>query len=87
MQGKSSASLAVSDIMTEKAQLLTVSPQTSVLQVMELMIDKNIRHVPVVSAHTQHDLISQHSLELVMAGGDALTITSAPRSRMMSTLE
>ncbi len=48
VQGKSSASLAVGDIMTGKSQLQTVSPQTSVLQVMELMMDKNIRHVPVV---------------------------------------
>eukprot|EP00884_Botryococcus_braunii_P020026 jgi/Botrbrau1/6707/Bobra.0202s0042.1 len=66
VQGKSSASLAVADIMTGKSQLLTVSPQTSVLQVMELMIDKNIRHVPVVENDEYMGMISIRDVVSIM---------------------
>ena len=47
--GKSSAELPVSDIMTPQSKLMTVTPAQSVVEVMELMIDNNFRHVPVVS--------------------------------------
>jgi CBS domain-containing protein len=46
--GKSSSSLAVSEIMTEAAKLRVVGPHDTVVEVMELMIDNNFRHVPVV---------------------------------------
>jgi CBS domain-containing protein len=48
--GKSSSDLPVSKIMTPQSKLLTVTPQQSVVHVMELMIDNNFRHVPVVRA-------------------------------------
>lgn len=50
VMGKSSAELPVSEIMTPQSKLMTVSPSQSVVEVMELMIDNNFRHVPVVSA-------------------------------------
>ena len=46
--GKSSSELHVKDIMTAKGKLMTVTPQHSVVEVMELMINNNFRHVPVV---------------------------------------
>lgn len=46
--GKSSSTLKVADIMTPQSKLMTMSPYSSVLEAMALMMDKNIRHVPVV---------------------------------------
>ncbi len=46
--GKSSAELPVAEIMTPQSKLMTVTPAQSVVEVMELMIDNNFRHVPVV---------------------------------------
>lgn len=48
VQGRSSKSTKVGDIMTEENKLITVSPNTKVLQAMQLMTDKRIRHIPVV---------------------------------------
>lgn len=46
VKGKQSMSTKVLDIMTP--QLTTVLPSHSVLDVMELMVQRNFRHVPVV---------------------------------------
>ncbi|XP_065882126.1 CBS domain-containing protein CBSX3, mitochondrial [Euphorbia lathyris] len=48
VQGRSSKSTKVGDIMTEENKLITVTPKTKVLQAMQLMTDKRIRHIPVV---------------------------------------
>ena len=48
MSGKSSATLSVEEIMTPESVLKTVMPEDTVLAAMELMIDNNFRHVPVV---------------------------------------
>lgn len=47
--GKSSKEIKVSTIMTPEHVLKTVAPSDTVLAAMELMIDNNFRHVPVVS--------------------------------------
>lgn len=49
MQGKTSATLPVSEIMTPESKLMTVAPDQNVLEVMYLMNSNNFRHVPVVS--------------------------------------
>ena len=49
IKGKQSSSTHVADIMTPANKLITVTPNHSVLDVMELMVEKNFRHVPVVS--------------------------------------
>ena len=49
--GKSSSTLHVAEIMTPQSKLMTMSPYSSVLEAMALMMDKNIRHVPVVGCH------------------------------------
>lgn len=46
--GKSSKDIKVSTIMTPEHVLKTVAPGDTVLAAMELMIDNNFRHVPVV---------------------------------------
>ncbi|KAJ1697739.1 hypothetical protein LUZ63_006251 [Rhynchospora breviuscula] len=48
VQGRSSKSTKVGDIMTEENKLITVKPNTRVLQAMQLMTDKRIRHIPVI---------------------------------------
>ncbi|KAL6773997.1 hypothetical protein ACKKBG_A23380 [Auxenochlorella protothecoides x Auxenochlorella symbiontica] len=46
VQGRSSRDTKISEVMTPNP--ITVTPKHSVLDVMELMINKNFRHVPVV---------------------------------------
>ncbi|GMH13397.1 hypothetical protein Nepgr_015238 [Nepenthes gracilis] len=48
VQGRSSKSTKVGDIMTEENKLVTVDPHTKVLRAMQLMTDNRIRHIPVV---------------------------------------
>lgn len=48
VQGRSSKSTKVGDIMTEENKLITVTPRTKVLHAMQLMTDKRIRHIPVI---------------------------------------
>jgi CBS domain-containing protein len=48
VQGLSSKSTKVGDIMTEENKLITVKPDTRVLQAMQLMTENRIRHVPVI---------------------------------------
>ena len=50
VKGKSSSSVPVHEIMTPAQKLMTVTPNHSVLEVMEMMNDNNFRHVPVVRA-------------------------------------
>ncbi|XP_057772700.1 CBS domain-containing protein CBSX3, mitochondrial-like [Salvia miltiorrhiza] len=49
VQGRSSKSTKVGDIMTEENKLITVTPDTKVLKAMQLMTDNRIRHIPVVN--------------------------------------
>ncbi|KAM7255853.1 hypothetical protein ACFE04_011594 [Oxalis oulophora] len=49
IQGRSSKSTKVGDIMTEENKLITVTPDTKVLQAMQLMTENRIRHIPVVA--------------------------------------
>ncbi|XP_052182048.1 CBS domain-containing protein CBSX3, mitochondrial [Diospyros lotus] len=48
VQGRSSKSTKVGDIMTEENKLVTVKPDTKVLKAMQLMTDNRIRHIPVI---------------------------------------
>ncbi|OAY63700.1 CBS domain-containing protein CBSX3, mitochondrial [Ananas comosus] len=48
VQDRSSKSTRVGDIMTQESKLITVTSDTKILQAMELMTDKHIRHVPVI---------------------------------------
>ena len=48
VKGRNSHNTKVCDIMTPVKDLVMVTPKNSVLDVMELMVEKNFRHVPVV---------------------------------------
>ncbi|KAK6121654.1 hypothetical protein DH2020_044607 [Rehmannia glutinosa] len=49
VQGRSSKSTKVGDIMTEENKLITVTPDTKVLKAMQLMTDNRIRHIPLIN--------------------------------------
>jgi signal-transduction protein with cAMP-binding, CBS, and nucleotidyltransferase domain len=46
LKGRHSEDIPVSDIMTK--EVLTVSPSSSVVECMEMMTDKRVRHLPVL---------------------------------------
>ncbi|KAJ8428913.1 hypothetical protein Cgig2_011655 [Carnegiea gigantea] len=58
VQGRSSKSTKVGDIMTEENKLITVTPDTKVLKAMELMTDNRIRHIPVINGKEMIGMVS-----------------------------
>ncbi|KAG7667069.1 hypothetical protein Ndes2526B_g04440 [Nannochloris sp. 'desiccata'] len=66
VKGRQSTNTKVSEIMTPATNLLTVSPQHSVLDVMELMVEKNFRHVPVVEEGSMTGMVSIRDVVHVM---------------------
>jgi CBS domain-containing protein len=58
VKGKLSSSTKVAEIMTPAQKLATVTPKHSVLDVMELMVEKNFRHVPVMDKGSMQGMIS-----------------------------
>ncbi|KAF9587182.1 hypothetical protein IFM89_039622 [Coptis chinensis] len=58
VQGRSSKSTKVGDIMTEENKLITVTPDTKVLRAMQLMTDNRIRHIPVIDQREMIGMVS-----------------------------
>lgn len=58
VQGRSSKSTKVGDIMTEENKLITVTPDTKVLRAMQLMTDNRIRHIPVIDETGMKGMVS-----------------------------
>ncbi|CAL0308960.1 unnamed protein product [Lupinus luteus] len=58
VQGRSSKSTKVGDIMTEENKLITVTPDTKVLRAMQLMTDNRIRHIPVINEKGMMGMVS-----------------------------
>ncbi|KAK9145968.1 hypothetical protein Sjap_005871 [Stephania japonica] len=58
VQGRSSKSTKVGDIMTEENKLITVTPDTKVLKAMQLMTDNRIRHIPVINDKQMIGMVS-----------------------------
>ncbi|XP_062171593.1 CBS domain-containing protein CBSX3, mitochondrial [Alnus glutinosa] len=58
VQGRSSKSTKVGDIMTEENKLITVTPDTKVLRAMQLMTDNRIRHIPVIDGKGMIGMVS-----------------------------
>lgn len=66
VKGKSSTNVHVKDVMTPAARLMTVTPNHSVLEVMEMMNDNNFRHVPVVNAGMYLGMVSIRDVVSIM---------------------
>ncbi|KAK9756944.1 hypothetical protein RND81_01G131700 [Saponaria officinalis] len=58
VQGRSSKSTKVGDIMTEENKLITVTPETKALKAMQLMTDNRIRHIPVIDDKGMTGMVS-----------------------------
>ncbi|KAI9198277.1 hypothetical protein LWI28_012916 [Acer negundo] len=58
VQGRSSKSTKVGDIMTEENKLITVTPDTKVLVAMQLMTENRIRHIPVIDDKDMIGMVS-----------------------------
>ncbi|KAJ4955443.1 hypothetical protein NE237_012226 [Protea cynaroides] len=58
VQGRSSKSTKVGDIMTDENKLITVTPDTKVLRAMQLMTDNRIRHIPVINDKEMMGMVS-----------------------------
>lgn len=58
VQGRSSKTTKVGEIMTEENKLITVTPSTKVLQAMELMTENRIRHIPVIENQKMRGMVS-----------------------------
>lgn len=58
VQGRSSRSTRVGEIMTEENKLITVTPQTRVLKAMQLMTENRIRHIPVCEDKKMKGMVS-----------------------------
>ncbi|XP_021273803.1 CBS domain-containing protein CBSX3, mitochondrial [Herrania umbratica] len=58
VQGRSSKSTKVGDIMTEENKLITVTSETKVLRAMQLMTDNRIRHIPVIDEKGMVGMVS-----------------------------
>ncbi|GAQ83989.1 cystathionine beta-synthase (CBS) family protein [Klebsormidium nitens] len=52
--GRSSRETPVRDIMTKEEDLIAVPPESNVYDVMELMTEKRIRHMPIVEGPEKH---------------------------------
>lgn len=66
VKGRQSTNTKISEIMTPATNLITVSPQHSVLDVMELMVEKNFRHVPVIEEGKMTGMVSIRDVVHVM---------------------
>ncbi|KAF3794387.1 CBS domain-containing protein [Nymphaea thermarum] len=58
VQGRSSKTTNVGDIMTEENKLITVTSDTKVLRAMQLMTDNRIRHIPVIDGKDMVGMVS-----------------------------
>eukprot|EP01018_Ginkgo_biloba_P029709 Gb_22763 [translate_table: standard] len=58
VQGRSSKTTKVGDIMTEENKLITVTSDTKVLRAMQLMTENRIRHIPVVEDKNMIGMVS-----------------------------
>jgi CBS domain-containing protein len=72
LEGKSSRDVRVREIMT--TSLVTITPETTVLDAMELMTRHHIRHLPVLKEGQLDGVVSMGDLVGEVISGQAFTI-------------
>jgi CBS domain-containing protein len=72
LEGKSSRDVRVQEIMT--TSLVTVTPETTVLDAMALMTRHHIRHLPVLRDEKLEGVVSMGDLVSEVISGQAFTI-------------
>lgn len=66
IQGRSSLSTKVAEVMTPGKKLLTAEPEDTVVEVMSAMSDNNVRHMPVVDQGNMVGMVSMRDMVNVM---------------------
>jgi CBS domain-containing protein len=77
LKGKSSKDVTVEETMT--TSLITVTPETTVLDAMTLMTQHHIRHLPVLKDGKLDGLVSMGDLVTEVISGQAFTIDQLHR--------
>jgi CBS domain-containing protein len=77
LEGKSSRDLRVQEIMT--TSMITVTPETTVLDAMALMTRHHFRHLPVLDQGKLHGVVSMEDLVSEVISGQAFTIDQLQR--------
>ena len=77
LEGKSSRDVRVQEIMT--TSLVTVTPETTVLDAMALMTRHHIRHLPVLKEGKLDGVVSMGDLASEVISGQAFTIDQLHR--------
>jgi CBS domain-containing protein len=72
LEGKSSSDVRVQEIMT--TSLVTITPEMTVLDAMELMTRHHIRHLPVLKQGKLDGMVSMGDLMSEVISGQAFTI-------------
>jgi CBS domain-containing protein len=72
LEGKSSREMLVQEIMT--TSLITVTPETTVLEAMALMTRHHIRHLPVLEQGKLDGIVSMADLVSEVVSGQAFAI-------------
>jgi len=66
VEGRSSKETLVSEIMTPESKLMTCGLGNSVVETMQIMADKNVRHLPVVDKNRMMGMVSIRDTVKVM---------------------
>ena len=77
LEVKSSRDLRVQEIMT--TSLVTATPETTVLDAMEIMTRHHFRHLPVLKEGKLHGIVSMEDLVSEVISGQAFTIDQLQR--------
>ena len=77
LEGKSSRDVRVQEVMT--TSLVTITPETTVLDAMELMTRHHIRHLPVLKEGKLDGVVSMGDLASEVISGQAFTIDQLHR--------
>uniref|UniRef100_A0A7S1XA38 CBS domain-containing protein n=3 Tax=Tetraselmis chuii TaxID=63592 RepID=A0A7S1XA38_9CHLO len=68
LEGRNSKETSITDIMTPKDVMLTIDPTHSVMEAMEMMVENQIRHLPVVDNDTLVGMVSIRDVVGTMVG-------------------
>jgi len=68
LEGRNSAETKITDIMTPKDVMLTIDPSNSVMEAMEIMVENQIRHLPVVADDKLVGMVSIRDVVGTMVG-------------------
>jgi len=66
LTGKNSSETSIYEIMTPKAAMMTIGPKNSVMEAMDLMVENQIRHLPVLDGDRILGMVSIRDVVHIM---------------------